>query len=151
LARRVLVIDCDLHQGDGTASIFADDDRVFTFSIHNEQAFPAVKQQSDLDIPLRAGTGTDLYLKSLAAGLSWIPDERFDVIIYQAGIDIHENDQLGGLRVSAEGIATRDRLVRDFARDRALPVVITPGGGYGKDVEAMLAIRYEMLRTSLLP
>lgn len=126
------VIDCDLHQGDGTAWIFGDDPRVFTLSIHQQDAFPSPKQHSDLDVGLPLGTGDLEYLAALDTALDRLFDAQghFDLIHYQAGVDPYEGDLLGRLRVSEDGLRQRDRRVIAAAVARAIPLVITLGGGY---------------------
>ncbi len=150
-ARSVLIVDTDVHQGDGTAAIFADDPSVFTFSIHGAQNFPAQKAASDLDVALPDGTGDDDYLRALRHGLA----ESFaraqpDFVIYLSGADALQGDRLGRLAVTAAGLAARDLIVLEACAARRLPVVTVMGGGYGKDigatVEAYLASVMATLR-----
>ncbi len=143
-ARRVVIIDCDVHQGDGTASIFADDDSVFTFSIHGAQNYPLKKQASDLDVELDDGAQDEAYLEALERGLSTALDRaEADLAIYLAGADPFIYDRLGRLRVTKDGLAARDRLV--FARCRAagLPVAVTMAGGYAEEVDDTVDIHYQ--------
>jgi acetoin utilization deacetylase AcuC-like enzyme len=128
---RVLVVDVDVHQGNGTAAIFADDPDTFTYSIHQEWNYPVPKQHSDLDHGLADGTGEEAYLEALAADLDAI-DARFepDLVWYLAGVDPHERDLLGGLRLTAEGLRRRDELVLRRYAERGLPIAISLAGGY---------------------
>jgi len=148
-AKQVLIIDCDAHQGDGTAGIFRRESRAFTFSIHNNDIFPPKKRRSDLDIALRNGTGDDEYLTRLRHGLAEVPDLPFGLVLYVAGADVHEGDSLAGLKLTTEGIAERDRLVRGFAEGRRTPVAVVTGGGYGEDTGTVLDIRENTVRTFL--
>lgn len=128
--RRAAVIDCDLHQGNGTAVIFQRDPRVFTFSIHQENLYP-VKQRSDWDIGLEDFTRDEDYLAKLAAAVPRILNEhRPDIVVYQAGVDPYEMDQLGALRLTRRGLGERDELVVEECRRRAVPIVGLLGGGY---------------------
>lgn len=133
---RVLVLDTDVHQGDGTAAIFAGDESVFTFSIHGAQNFPAEKATSDLDIALPTGTGDERYLGALHDGLQQaFARSRPQFVFFLSGADPFEGDRLGTLALSKEGLALRDRLVLDAVRQRGLPVVTVMGGGYGREIE----------------
>ena len=127
---RVLIVDVDVHQGNGTAAIFADDPETFTYSIHQENNYP-VKERSDLDRGLPDRVGDEAYLRLLAADLDRI-DERFepDLVWYLAGVDPYERDQLGGLWLTAEGLRRRDELVLGRYRARGLPMAISLAGGY---------------------
>ncbi|MCY3000353.1 MAG: histone deacetylase [Planctomycetota bacterium] len=134
-ARRVLVVDLDVHQGDGTAEIFAGDERVFTFSMHGERNFPLRKQVSDLDVPLRDGTGDDEYLALLEEHLPRaIERARPDFVLYQGGVDPLEHDRLGRLKLTLAGLAERDRRVFQRFRELGLPLVTTLGGGYSDPI-----------------
>ena len=132
--RRVLVVDCDVHQGDGTAALLAGREAVATYSIHAEKNFPARKARSTLDVPLADGTGDAAYLAALAETLPPLV-EGFapDLILYQAGVDPFEGDRLGRLALSHAGLNARDRWVAGFARVRGIPLASTLGGGYGSD------------------
>lgn len=145
--RRALVVDCDTHQGDGTAEIFAGDDRVFTLSMHGEKNFPARKMVSDLDVGLPDGTGDADYLSALDAALGRaLAAGPFDLAFYNAGVDVHHGDRLGRLALSDEGIRARDRLAIRRLREAGLPVATVLGGGYGDDaaeVAARHAITFE--------
>ncbi|MDD5656030.1 MAG: histone deacetylase [Elusimicrobia bacterium] len=132
--RRAAVIDLDVHQGNGTASILAGDADFFTFSMHQQDIYPEVKQRSSLDVELAAGTGDAEYLARLAAALPRVFAHRPDLVIYQAGVDVWERDLLGGLKLSERGILARDSLVREECRRHGVPAAVTLGGGYGQDV-----------------
>ncbi|SER63909.1 histone deacetylase family protein [Sphingobium sp. YR768] len=133
-AARILILDLDVHQGDGTASLLAGRSDIFTLSIHAEKNFPVRKARSTLDIGLEDGTGDDAYLAVLTDILPRVLDDfRPDLILYQAGIDPHEDDRLGRLALSDAGLDARDRFVMRQARGRGLPVASTMGGGYGAD------------------
>ncbi len=130
LVKKVAIIDCDLHQGNGTAFIFRNDSRVFTFSIHQENLYP-VKQQSDLDIGLEDETKDEEYLERLKTGLDQIFSEfRPEFVYYLAGADPYMYDQLGSLQLTIEGLIKRDRAVLKECRDKNIPVAIALGGGY---------------------
>jgi len=134
--RRVLILDLDVHQGDGTATIFADEPRVFTCSMHGARNFPFHKATSDLDVELPDGADDALVLARLDETLAAVA-ERFspDVVLYQAGVDALAADKLGRLGMSAAGLAERDRRVLGHFRSRGLPVVLTLGGGYGDPID----------------
>ncbi|MEO8189530.1 MAG: histone deacetylase [Acidobacteriota bacterium] len=147
-AHRVLVVDCDVHQGNGTAAIFRDDPSVFTFSIHGAKNFPFRKEVSDLDVELQDGTADGEYLESLGAGMGEAAS-RFpspDLALYIAGADPWEGDRLGRLKVSASGLAARDRRVLGFLRKAGIPVAVTMAGGYGRPIEGTVAIHFETVR-----
>jgi acetoin utilization deacetylase AcuC-like enzyme len=140
-ARRVVIIDCDVHQGDGTAAILRDDPTIFTFSIHGESNYPFHKEQSDLDIGLPDGTRDDAYLAALDYGLhEALRRADADFAIYLAGADPYEGDQLGKLKVSMAGLAARDHMVLRACRQANLPVAIAMAGGYAKRVEEIVAV-----------
>lgn len=132
---RVMVVDLDVHQGDGTAALTAGRPDIATFSIHAEKNFPARKARSTLDVALPDGVGDDEYLDVLERSLVPLV-ERFApaLILYQAGVDPLADDRLGRLALSQEGIDARDRFVADLAKSRAIPLASTPGGGYGADL-----------------
>ena len=145
--RRVVIIDCDVHQGDGTARIFADDSSVFTFSIHGEKNFPFYKARSSLDIELRDRTADDEYLALVEEGVSRaIAQAGADLAIYLAGADPYAGDRLGRMSVSMSGLAQRDRIVLESCRAAGLPVVVTMAGGYAPDVEDIAAIHAQTVR-----
>lgn len=139
-ARRVLVVDLDVHQGDGTASLTAGREDIVTFSMHAEKNFPVRKARSDHDVALPDGTGDEAYLTSLAQHLPPLLDRvRPDVVLYQAGVDPHAQDKLGRLALSDKGLEARDRYVVSEARSRGVPVASALGGGYGEDQHAVAA------------
>jgi acetoin utilization deacetylase AcuC-like enzyme len=133
-AARILILDLDVHQGDGTASLLAGRGDIFTLSIHAEKNFPVRKACSTLDIGLEDGTGDDAYLAILANTLPRVLDDFApDLILYQAGVDPHGEDRLGRLALTDDGLDARDRYVMRQARGRGIPVASTMGGGYGED------------------
>ena len=138
---RVVIVDLDVHQGNGTASILANDDSVFTLSMHGEKNYPFEKAVSDLDVALPDDTDDESYLEQLASVLRHM-FARFDpqLIIYLAGADPHEGDRLGRLKLSMEGLATRDRMVLDAAQARGLPVALAMAGGYGRSIDDTVAV-----------
>lgn len=139
--RRAMVVDTDVHQGNGTAAIFADDDSVFTFSIHQENNYPSPKPPSDMDVNLPDGIGDQEYLAMLESHLVRA-FEHFapDVVFYVAGADPYREDQLGGLGLTIAGLRKRDRLVFEAAGSRGVPVAITLAGGYARKVEDTVRI-----------
>jgi acetoin utilization deacetylase AcuC-like enzyme len=143
--RCVLVIDLDVHQGDGTADIFRDDPRVFTFSMHCAENFPSRKIAGDLDVALPKGMGDDGYLAALDSNLlQALGAGPFDLAFYNAGVDPHADDALGLLRLSDAGLAARDRMVLSVVRAAGVPVAGVIGGGYGPDV-TVIARRHAIL------
>lgn len=150
LAERVAVIDCDVHQGNGTAVIFQDDPDVFTFSMHGEKNFPARKEQSKLDIHLPNDVGDEEYLAILSQHVPKILDEfRPDFVFYQAGVDPFERDRLGKLKLTIEGLRRRDEFVIAACCERDLPVVTTMGGGYAKDINDTVEAHCNTVRVAL--
>jgi acetoin utilization deacetylase AcuC-like enzyme len=147
---RVLIIDLDVHQGNGTAHIFRDDPSVFTFDIHAARNFPFRKERADLDLSLEDGTGDDAYLEVLRDGLARIPDPaRFGIVFYLAGADPYSGDRLGRLALSKVGLARRDRMVFEYCRSIDLPVAVTMAGGYAGDIADTVDIQSETVRTAL--
>ncbi len=147
LAGRVVVIDCDVHQGDGTASIFADDPSVFTFSIHAARNYPDTKPPSDLDVELDDGTGDLAYLDALERGTRLALERSgADLAIYLAGADPFEGDRLGRLKLSKAGLAARDRLVFTLCRGTGLPVAVAMAGGYARRIEDTVDIQLQTVR-----
>ena len=144
LARRVVVLDCDVHQGNGTAAITAGDETIFTFSIHGAHNFPFHKEHSDLDVPLEDGVDDDAYLTALERGLRRaLARAGADLAIYLAGADPYVDDRLGRLAVTKEGLAERDRLVFDLCREAGLPVAVAMAGGYARRVEDTVDIHFQ--------
>jgi len=133
-AQRVLVLDCDVHQGDGTAVLLAGRHEIFTLSLHADKNFPVHKARSSLDITLPDGLADQAYLVALKNGLCTVLD-RFapDIILYQAGVDPHRDDRLGRLALSDAGLEARERLIMAEARRRNVPLASVLGGGYGDD------------------
>ncbi|MEM1345365.1 MAG: histone deacetylase [Pseudomonadota bacterium] len=141
----VLIVDCDVHQGDGTARLFAEEPRVFTFSLHAARNYPAEKARSDLDVGLADGTGDATYLGALAAGLERaLAAAAPKIVYYNAGVDVFAEDRLGRLSLTPEGIRARDALVIETVRRRGLPLVCVIGGGYDDD-PARLAAHHAIL------
>ena len=147
---QVAVVDLDVHQGNGTARIFARDPSVFTLSLHGEKNFPFRKEPSDLDVGLPDGCTDEPYLQALHQALDELQG-RFapDLVIYLAGADAHEGDRLGRLKLSMDGMAARDRVVFDWAWQRRLPVVLCMGGGYGHDIETTVSVQVQTWRIAL--
>ncbi|MEZ5286554.1 MAG: histone deacetylase [Vicinamibacterales bacterium] len=140
LAARVLVVDCDVHQGNGTAAIFEDDPSVFTFSMHGAHNFPFRKERSDLDVALEDGTGDDEYLALLDRHLDEALASQPDAVFYLAGADPYEGDRLGRLKLTIAGLRARDELVLGRCHARGLPVAVSMSGGYAPDVDAIVTI-----------
>lgn len=144
--KKCAVIDCDLHQGNGTADIFAYDDSVFTFSIHQENNYPAIKPKSNIDIGLEDGCEDEEYLNYLQKNLlKIITDFKPELLVYVAGADPYKNDQLGGLNISIEGLKKRDRVVFGLAKKHNIPVAAVLAGGYAIDVADTVQIHYNMI------
>jgi acetoin utilization deacetylase AcuC-like enzyme len=146
--RRAAVIDLDVHQGDGTASIFEDDQSVLTVSLHGEHNFPFRKQRSRIDVALADGTGDAEYLEHLAAVLPRVADFRPEIVFYQSGVDGLARDRLGRLTLSTEGLAARDRAVFEFVRREGFPVVVTLGGGYAEPIERTVEAHVNTFRAA---
>lgn len=145
--RRAAVVDCDVHQGNGTAAIFRDDARVYTMSLHGANNFPFRKEAGDLDVTFDDGTGDDDYLAALAAHLPRVLDSTTpDLVFYLAGADPYEGDRLGRLKLTTDGLRERDRYVFEQCRQRALPVVVAMSGGYARDVEAIVSIHLNTIK-----
>ncbi len=146
---RAVVIDCDVHQGDGTAAIFAGDPTVFTLSIHGRGNYPFRKQTSDLDVELDDGTGDAGYLRALDGALEALGGrERFDLAAFVAGADPYEGDRLGRLSLTAAGLAERDRRVLRWCRRRDLPTVVVMGGGYADNESEIAALHLATVRAA---
>ncbi|SPJ32762.1 histone deacetylase family protein [Kushneria phyllosphaerae] len=143
--RRILIIDCDVHQGDGTAHAFRHDPRVFTFSIHGAQNFPFTKRSSDLDIALPRGTNDEAYQNVLAREVPALLEQlRPELVFYDAGADVHAGDRLGHFELSLEGLYRRDLFVLEQCRHRDIPIAAVIGGGYDRNLAA-LAERHAQL------
>jgi acetoin utilization deacetylase AcuC-like enzyme len=137
LVQKVLIFDCDVHQGDGTARILAKDRNIFTCSIHCAENYPAKKAKSDLDVSIPRGAGDEQYLTMLGQCLSKIDRTNFipDLVIYDAAVDVHARDKLGLLQMTSDGIEARDRYVLSHFKKRQIPIATTIGGGYGETSE----------------
>lgn len=147
--KRVVVIDCDVHQGNGTAALLRDDSSIFTFSLHGRRNFPFHKEASDLDVELEDGTGDAEYLAALEAALDRVLGVAgADLAIYLSGADPHERDRLGRLGLTFAGLAERDRMVLERCREAGLPVAVTMAGGYGKEIEDTVRIHLQTVRAS---
>ncbi|NDJ61975.1 MAG: histone deacetylase [Chloroflexi bacterium] len=145
--RRAVIIDCDVHQGNGTAAILADDRTIFTFSVHGAKNFPFRKSTSDLDIELPDGTGDDAYLAAVEEGTRRaLAVANADLAIYIAGADPYERDRLGRMAVTMQGLAARDRLVLELCEEAGLPVAVSMAGGYANDVHEIVAIHTQTIQ-----
>ena len=139
LAEKILIVDLDVHQGNGTAEIFQNDASVFTFSMHGASNYPFKKEKSDLDIPLEKGTSDETYLSLLKEALpKLIHQEKPDFIFYLCGVDILVSDKLGTLGMSVEGCLERDRYVLQTCYDLEIPVQCSMGGGYSPDIKIIV-------------
>ncbi len=146
---RVVIIDCDVHQGNGTAAILAGDDSVFTFSIHAAKNFPFRKEASDLDVELPDGTGDAAYLEALEPALAEaLARSRPELAIYLAGADPWRDDRLGRLALSKPGLLARDRLVLEALRARGVPAAVCMAGGYGRVIEDTVDIHFQTVETA---
>jgi len=140
--RRAVVLDVDVHHGDGTAHIFSQDETVTTVSLYAQKAFPSRKPPGDLDFPLPPGTPDEVYLTALDRALTEIGHRGpFDILFYLAGADPYEGDLLGGLSVTMAGLAERDRRAFEACHDRKLPVAVSMAGGYARDVRDIVSIQ----------
>jgi acetoin utilization deacetylase AcuC-like enzyme len=147
--RRVAVVDCDVHQGNGTAAIFRDDPTVFTFSMHGANNYPFRKETSDLDVELADGADDTAYLAALAAHLPAVfTRQQPELVFYLAGADPYEGDRLGRLRVSMAGLERRDAMVFDACRSAGVPVAVTMSGGYAPEVDDIVAIHVNTVRAA---
>ena len=145
---QILIVDCDVHQGDGTALLTADHPEIATYSIHAEKNFPARKAASTLDVPLADSTGDEAYLAALAETLVPLVEQVVpDIILYQGGVDPFRDDRLGRLALSQSGLDRRDRFIARLARERRLPIAGTLGGGYGTDMMPVAARHVRSLLT----
>ena len=134
-AQSILILDLDVHQGDGTAEIFQKEDRVFTLSVHGQDNFPFRKKKSDLDIGLPRGTGDEEFLSAVDQALDSLENQSFDLIFFQAGVDALEKDALGLLSLSREGMRARNKRVFAWRRQRGLPMLLFMGGGYSDPID----------------
>ena len=139
LAKKILIIDLDVHQGNGTAEIFQKEDRVFTFSMHGKKNYPFKKEQSDLDIALEDKTNDKIYIEMLREALpKLLKSVKPDFIFYLSGVDVLESDRLGRLGVSIKGCEARDQMVLKYCHDENIPVQCSMGGGYSKDIKLII-------------
>ena len=140
LAGRILIVDLDVHQGNGNSDIFKDNKNVFTFSMHSKSNYPAKKSTSDLDIELEDNMEDKQYIKVLKFYLDQLNQENFDYVFYIAGVDIHFNDRLGKLKISDEGIKKRDEIVTQNFFSKGIPLCGVLGGGYNKDFNKLVEL-----------
>ena len=147
LANRILIVDLDVHQGNGNSDIFKDNRNVFTFSMHSKTNYPVKKSNSDLDVELEDNLEDEAYIKTLKYYLAELNNENFDFIFYIAGVDIHFNDKLGKLKISDEGIRIRDELVVENFFSKKIPFCGVLGGGYNKDFDKLVEL-HSMLHKS---
>jgi len=140
LAGRILIVDLDVHQGNGNSDIFKDNKNVFTFSMHSKSNYPAKKSLSDLDVELEDNLEDKQYIKTLKFYLNKLNEENFDYVFYIAGVDIHFNDRLGRLKISDEGIKERDELVTENFYSKGVPLCGVLGGGYNKDFNKLVEL-----------
>ncbi|MEP7039907.1 MAG: histone deacetylase [Acidobacteriota bacterium] len=146
LASRFLIIDCDVHQGNGTAFIFQNEEEIFTFSMHGEKNYPLFKEKSNLDIELRDGTSDAEYLETLSEALPRIFMHDPDIVFYLGGADPFEKDKLGRLKLTMEGLMRRDEMVLEFAKQREVPIVTVMSGGYAKAINDTVEIHSNTIR-----
>lgn len=138
-AQRILIVDLDVHQGNGTAEIFENDERVYTFSMHGANNYPMTKEKSDWDIPLPDGTSDKTYLNLLEKALDQIGGEfNPDFMLFQSGVDVLETDKLGKLSLSIDGCKQRDKTVLEFAHSNNIPLAASMGGGYSEDIKIIV-------------
>ncbi len=149
LVQRVAVVDLDVHQGNGTANIFRDVPAVFTLSVHQENNYPMPKEQSDLDVGLADGTGDEDYLTALGPALERVWAFAPELVLYQAGADPYLEDQLGGLKLTCEGMEARDRAVIEGCASRGIAIATTLGGGYARRLEDTVRLHATTSRMAL--
>jgi len=140
LAGRILIVDLDVHQGNGSADIFKDNRNVFTFSMHSKSNYPAKKSISDLDVELEDNMEDHQYIELLKFYLNQLNEENFDYVFYIAGVDIHFNDRLGKLKISDEGVRKRDEIVTENFFSKGIPLCGVLGGGYNKDFNKLVEL-----------
>lgn len=146
---RILIFDCDVHQGDGTALLFADDSNIITASLHGEKNFPARKQQSDWDIGLPTHCTDTLYLEAVEQSLDYLLRlYQPDLVLYDAGVDIHQQDDLGLLNISTTGVRQRDELVLSRCQQAGIPVAAVIGGGYQRDLTALTDVHLQLFQAA---
>ena len=140
LAKKILILDLDVHQGNGNSDIFKNNKNVFTFSMHSKTNYPSKKSISDLDVELNDNMEDHDYLKILKYYLVKLNQEKFDFVFYIAGVDIHFNDRLGKLKISDEGVRKRDEIVTENFFSRSIPLCGVLGGGYNKDFNKLVEL-----------
>ena len=140
LAGKILIVDLDVHQGNGNSDIFKDNENVFTFSMHSKSNYPAKKSISDLDVELEDNLEDNNYIKTLKFYLNKLNEENFDYVFYIAGVDVHFNDRLGKLKISDDGIRERDELVTENFFSKGVPLCGVLGGGYNKDFNKLVEL-----------
>ena len=140
LAKRILIVDLDVHQGNGNSDIFKDNKNVFTFSMHSKSNYPAKKSISDCDVELENDTEDEEYLNILKFHLNELNKENFDFVFYIAGVDIHFNDRLGKLKISDDGIKKRDEIVTENFFSKRIPLCGVLGGGYNKNIDKLVEL-----------
>jgi len=148
LARKFLIVDCDVHQGNGTAFIFKDDADVFTFSMHGAKNYPLFKENSTVDIELPDKTGDTEFLETLNEALPRIFTHEPDLVFYLGGADPFENDKLGRLGLTIAGLRRRDEMVLSYAKEREVPIVTVMSGGYAKDINDTVEIHSNTIRAA---
>lgn len=149
LAKQILIIDLDVHQGNGTAQIFKNKNSVFTYSVHGAKNYPVRKEQSDLDTGLPDNTGDKLYLSTIREQIPYLIDQvKPDFIFYLAGVDILETDKLGRLSVSRQGCKTRDQIVLQHCKKNKIPVAISMGGGYSVELKDIVEAHANTFRVA---
>jgi acetoin utilization deacetylase AcuC-like enzyme len=147
MVKKILIYDLDVHQGDGTAKIFENNNKVYTLSIHSKKNYPLVKQKSDKDIELEDNITDDDYLNTVSKSLEIVNKMNFDFVFYIAGVDIHKNDKLGKLNISTEGIVKREKMViKNFYKNN-IPLCGVLGGGYNKDFDHLVYLHSILHRT----
>lgn len=148
--KKALVFDCDLHQGNGTAYIFRNNSNVFTYSIHQENIYPIIKQKSSYDVNLPINTKDDEYLERISKDFVKIIESFLpDFIIYVAGADPYEKDQLGGLKITMEGLERRDEIIFENAEKRKIPITVVLAGGYAYKIEDTVQIHYNTIKKAI--
>ena len=146
-ANRILIVDLDVHQGNGNSDIFKEDRHVFTFSMHSKSNYPAKKSESDLDVELKDNMEDKEYLDILKFNLNNLNEENFDFIFYIAGVDVHYEDRLGKLKITDEGIKLRDQIVIDNFFSKRIPICGVLGGGYNKNFDKLVELHSSLHKT----
>ena len=146
-ANRILIVDLDVHQGNGNSDIFKEDRHVFTFSMHSKSNYPAKKSESDLDVELKDNMEDKEYLDILKFNLNNLNEENFDFIFYIAGVDVHHEDRLGKLKITDEGIKLRDQIVIDNFFSKRIPICGVLGGGYNKNFDKLVELHSSLHKT----